>query len=137
MTWDIINLLERSLHEPLKALLAKAYGPTDWQAHVPQKEPWTISDLFSILFSHDMVAFPCLSRYRLSTNASQLKMLAKDLERSRRNKKSLLTSGDLSVFLKDATVIIEIIKDAGMLDLFEQAESQLRMIQSDFVRHLS
>jgi hypothetical protein len=131
-TWDIINLLERCLHEPLKVLLSKAYGATDWQAHVPQKEPWNVADLFQILFSHDMVAFPCLSRYRLSTNASQLKMLAKDLERSRRNKKSLLTSGDLSVFLKDVTVILEIIKDAGMLDLFEQAQSQLRIIQSDF-----
>lgn len=127
--WELISTVEQALNPAFTILLQKAYG-TDWQKHVPQPAPWTIQDLFTILFEHDMIAFTKVSLTRISITRSQMKNLAKDLERSRRNKRALVTVGDVLPFVDALKEILILVQDAQLLQMYQDSKRVLEDVMS-------
>ena len=122
---DIIILVETYLNPAFKICLEKSYG-RDWSIHV-QEPPWNIKDLFIILLDHELIAFTRISWSKLSCSRSQLRNMAKDLERSVRFQKTLVTIGDLKRFCNDLEIIFELLSTLNLN--YEECKSNLSKIK--------
>lgn len=100
--YDLIILTETTLNPLFYNCLEKVYGK---DSNYLKQWPWNIKDLFKILLDHELVAFTFIKWSKLSNSKSQLRNMAKDLERSVRFQKTLVTVGDLLLFIKDLEII--------------------------------
>jgi hypothetical protein len=128
--WDLIDLLEQALTPTFLFYLEKTYGKNDWPRAVAQKQPWNIKDLFGILVDQDHFAFPKFSWSKLTLTRAQFKIVGKDLERSKRNGRALITIGDFNTLLKDLRPVLELMIDAGLEDMHTIAIEHLKEIES-------
>jgi rRNA-processing protein FCF1 len=108
---EISYILIGCLSASLTRVFERRIG-AEWQRTILYPPPWDLGTIFHLL-SKD-VAFKDLPVEVGQINFSSMEQLAKDMDRSVRQKKAMLTKGDVDTFLQNVENVLYICDFAGL-----------------------
>jgi hypothetical protein len=124
---QVNDLVVSCLSASMSRLFERALG-LEWKSKLSPSPPWNLSDLFRLI-SKDPT-FRDLPVEMRHLNLTSMASFAKDIERSVRQQQSMITKGDLELFLLNMESVLFLCDQAGLPSDRTKASTILADIRS-------